>query len=154
MFTPGAAEPTPFIWFVSFVLVLLGLWLGRYVPDIWKGGPAYSRMKRFFDETYGGIQGSAFLASLPIDSAFLIVGGVMALGFLVYDASTDGRLRSAIFAASYVVVPVFFALLLLLFSVILFGRPKLIIPPHLRRHRGVIPEFMRWAARRLFRRRA
>lgn len=148
MITPGAIEPTPLLWLAAVMFIVLGLWLGRYVPDIWRAGPAYGRMKRYFEDTYGGIQGAAFLASLPIDSAGLIAIGVMTLSILVHETST-GALRSALFAASYVLVPTFVVVVAVFFSVILFGRPKVVIPPHLRSHGGVVPEFCRWAVRRL-----
>ena len=147
MLTQGTVESTPLIWF-GIGFVVLGLSLGRYVPDIWRAGPAYERMKRQLDDTYGGIQGAAFVASLPLASAMLTVGGVLALIFLVRDVST-GQLLLATDTARSVVTPTFLVLLVLFFSVILFGRPKVIIPPHLRSHGGVIPEFSRWAARRV-----
>ena len=46
---------------------------------------------------------------------------------------------------SALVLPMFVALLLI-FSIILFGRPKLLIPPALREHRGIIGEYIRRAA--------
>jgi hypothetical protein len=144
---PGVVEPTPLLLFGSLGFVLLGLWLGRYVPDIWRAGRAYDRIKRHFHDTYGGIQGTAFAASLPVCSAMLAFGGLVGLSGFAFEIST-GQVRSAMDAASSVIIPAFMLLLVLWFAVVLFGRPKAVIPPHLRSHGGIVFAFVRWAARK------
>ena len=149
MLTPGGAEITLLDLLSAVGGVVLGVWVGRYVPDIWRAGPVYQRTKLVFEAKFGEMQGAAFLATLPLVSAIFILGGVLALCLMVYDASTDPTLRSVMWSASYAIVPAFVILMLLFFSVLLFGRPRLLKPPRLRRESGVIPGFLRWSAQRL-----
>lgn len=147
---PGQRDSSLMLLVMGAVFIVLGAWLGRYLPDVWRGGPAYRRMKQLFD-FYGESMSNSIVSALPIDSPFLIALGVLALLIVIRDAA-NGVLLSAVQSVSYVVVPIFIALLALFFTVILFGWPKPIIPPHLRHHRGLAPEFFlsafRWISSR------
>ena len=149
MITPGAAENGLFDWLVAVVCIGVGLWLGRYLPDYWRSGPIYQRTKQEFEAQFGRIQGDAGLASVPVFSVTFAVAGLLVLDSLIYDVST-GLLQSAMLTASYVLLPAVVIVLVLCLTVLFFGRPKLIIPPDLRRQGGIIPELLRWLNRRLF----
>jgi hypothetical protein len=143
-----SAESTLGLFLGAFGLIVVGVWLGRYLPDIWGAGPAYQRIRRHLDGAYGGIWGAAFAGCLPIDSAMLIAAGALTL-LLAVRRIGPTQLQAALDTGVGILIPTFLVLLVLFFSVILIAQPKVLIPPHLRTHGGVVPEFLGWAARRI-----
>jgi hypothetical protein len=140
-------QPNPFLLVTGVVIVMMGVGVWRILPEFWRGGPVYQRTKRLVD-FYGEPMATSLLSTLPIDSVFLVVGGVLGLLLMVGEANFAG-LRSTVDTANYLIMPAFMLVLVLFFAVLLFGQPKLIIPPHLRNHRGVVPELILAAYRRI-----
>lgn len=143
-----SGEPAPALfWIMGPALVAFGVLVAGRMPGIWKAGPEFER-RRFAFRFYSEPMASSLMSILPIGSVFIAVAGVLCVLVMVRQEDTFG-LRAAMEAATYVVVPVFFGLLLLFFGVYLFGRPKTIIPPPLRHHRGLIGELAASAFRKM-----
>jgi len=139
-------QPTPFLVAISVLIILIGLGLWRYMPEIWRGGAAYERGKRVLD-FYGEPMATSVVSAFPIGSLFLVLLGALGLLLMIKEADFAG-LRSAAEVATIVAVPVLLLLLLLFFAVFLFGQPRFLMPPHLRTHRGLVPELLLAAYRR------
>lgn len=138
---------SPLLYVAALAVIVLTLWVGRRLPDIWRGGPEYERIKARF-AIFGEPWATSSVSAFPVGIPFGIIGAVFCILILVRQDDLLG-LRGPADALVRFIAPVFVASLLIYSAAFFFARPKFLIPPHARDHRGVIPEFLGSAKQRL-----
>jgi hypothetical protein len=136
----GTIESTPFLWLGSIAMVVVGVGATRKVPAYWRGGEIFDRTRRVF-EPFGEPLATALASVVPVAAPACLLFGAIAL-VLVAREVTSGVLQQAMeLVGSLLVLPTA-ATLLVMFAVVLFGRPRLLVPPPLREHRGIVGEYL------------
>ena len=123
-----------------------GAWIGiKLLPLLWRDRAYFERMRDVL-RIVGEPWATALTAAGAVVVPLIVVIGLLQLVAITREWSS-GAVRSASEAVAYVLVIPFSGLMLLMFSVILFGRPKFLIPPHGRSHHGVVGEAVPWLVR-------
>lgn len=112
------------------------IWDGR-APSWWLWGEALFR---------GWVR--SLVVATAAGTALVILSAVVLAVDPDYDAPSDARESQAEIVAGAVAVGVWVLLTLTMFSVILFNRPKFLVPPHLRGERGAIQLWLHKRSRR------
>jgi ABC-type Na+ efflux pump permease subunit len=135
---PGRVEAHPLLWVVATVLVLVGSVVLAKLPDYWRAGESFARVQRVV-RPLGEPLRTSVAAAMPVSGFGAVVCGFLIV-LVILNESASESVRNVAELASFVVVPVFLIVLLLLFGVLLVGRPRVIVPPIIRDHRGLIGE--------------
>lgn len=130
---PGRVDAGPLLLLVGGVLIAAGSVILVHLRSYWSGGTAMLRVKRQA-HSWGDL-GPALVAVLPLSGIGALLCGLLAL--LVLANEFDGSVAATANALSYFVVPAFFAVGILFFSVVLTGRPRMLVPPSERGFRGI-----------------
>ena len=136
----GIIEVDVFGWFFAILWLTLGAAVVRLLPRIWRG-KLHDRLERTFGPL-GESTTRAAISSLPITGPGLISAGVLYLAGLSREIS-EGMIHSASETIVRVSAWLLLAHLAVLFSVILFNRPKLVVPPYMRQGHGLIGDAFR-----------
>lgn len=131
---PARVDAGPLLLLVGAILIAAGSVLVMHLRSYWSGGPAMARVKR--QAHLWGDLGPPLLAVLPLSGFGALLCGLLAL--LVLANEFDGAVAATANALSYFVVPAFFAVGILFFSVVLTGRPRTLVPPSERGFRGIL----------------
>jgi len=142
--------PSPVLYVAALGFVVGSAWVGRRLPAIWRGGPEYERLKSRF-AVFGEPWATSSMSAFPIGVPFGLTGGVLSALVVAGQDDVNG-LGEALLSLAHMIIPFFMALLVLYLGVLFLARPKFLIPPHLRGHRGALPEsvaslshdFQRW----------
>jgi hypothetical protein len=135
----------PHLFVISIAMIVVGIVACYRMPAYWRGGEYYERVLRLF-LTYGETQGRAFASAVPISSFGSALFGANALALFGREITT-GQMQIGLEIIATALLPATMVTLILLFAVTLFGRPRALIPPQLRNHRGVIGELIAMAVR-------
>ena len=136
----GTIEVTPIHLLASIGMIVVGIGGGLRMPDFWRGGAYHERVLRAL-LIFGETQGRAFTSAVPIASFGSALFGANALALFGREITT-GELSNGLEIVATALLPATMVTLILLFGVVLFGRPKILIPPPLRSHRGIIGELV------------
>lgn len=132
----GRIDVTIIHWLMAGLLLVIGLWSVRYIPDIWRGGSHFARVRQHLD-VFGETAASAFAATLPLATVICASGGALALVIFAREGA-QGSLRSLTDGLGNALAVVFLVCLLLGLAVFLFGLPRAVMPPHARKQRGLL----------------
>lgn len=146
----GSIEVSPVILLCSIGMIVVGIGASLRLPAFWRGGEYYERVLRLF-LIFGETQGRAFASAVPISSFGSALFGAQALALFGREITT-GQLQIGFEIVATALLPATMVTLILLFAVTLFGRPRVLIPPPLRSHRGIIGELIAMARTALVRR--
>jgi hypothetical protein len=134
---------------LTYVAALAAIFLvvfaaGRLLPAIWRGGSEYERIKaRFY--LFGEPWATSLLSAMPIGLPFGLISAVLAILILLRQDDPFG-LGVAADGLAHAILPVFLVSWVLYMGVWLFAFPKILMPPHLRRYGGFIPESLALAS--------
>jgi len=137
--------PRPVLYVVAAAFIISVVWVGVRLPEIWRGGPEYERLKARF-AFFGEPWATSSMSGFPVGVPFGLTGAVLSALIVASEDNVNG-LREAALSLAHALVPPFMVLLVLYLGVVFLAQPKFLIPPHLRHHRGVIPESIRSASR-------
>jgi hypothetical protein len=133
----GVIEPNPLLWAAVAGWLLLGVALVRLLPRIWQGESALtSRLQEVFGPL-GPKTSQSAISSLPAAAAVLLLSGVLLAAALVREV-TDGPWEDVANAVALAITVPFLLALVAFFGVVLFNRPKFLVPPALRDRRGLL----------------
>lgn len=133
---PGQVEPSLPLWFTAAALVLVGIGATLKIPGYWRGNDSSRRSREAFG-FFGDAAGRALASVVPLAAPASIVFGVLGLALLTREVSTGPIQQVAEMIGTLLVVPTLL-LIALAFEVILFGRPRALIPPRLRGQSGLL----------------
>lgn len=138
---PGRIEPNLFLWVTGVVLVVVGIGATRKTRSNWAGGESAERLRAVFAPT-GEPLASALASAGPLAGPAAVVFGLIGLVLMAREV-TSGAVQDVLgVIGSALVLPTMLGVVLTL-TIIFFGRPKLLIPPHLRNHHGLVGEVIR-----------
>ena len=137
---PSRLSGTPFDWIIASLLLVLGAAGLVVFRRIWRG-ELEDRLERILS-SFSRHSRRAIASVIPLSFPGALLTGFLYLTILVAGSSSGASARAALAVANVLVLP-FLLVLLFLFSILLFGRPKFLIPPYLRDQRGWFGEFAR-----------
>jgi hypothetical protein len=137
---PSRLSGTPFDWIIASLLLVLGAAGLVVFRRIWQG-ELEDRLERILSPFSRHFR-RAVASVIPLSFPGALLTGLLYLTILVAGSSSGASARVALAVANALVLP-FLLALLFLFSILLFGRPKFLIPPYLRGNRGWFGEFAR-----------
>jgi len=137
----GTVEPNLILLLSAIALVVVGIGATRKTRSYWAGGDSAVRSKAVF-ALMGEPLGSAMASLVPLAGPAAVVFGLTALVLMAREVST-GTLQDVLGVIGSVLVPPTLIGVALALMIVFFGRPKLLIPPHLRNHHGLVGEAIR-----------
>jgi hypothetical protein len=138
---------SPILYVVALAAIVCFILLGRRLRDFWRRGPEYEKIKARL-VVFGEPWATSLLAAFPVGIPFGVLGSALCILILFGQDNLFDLGAAAESLAQFLKAP-FVALLLLYLGALSFAQPKLVVPPHLRRHRGALPELVAWAAHAL-----
>ena len=136
----GSTEVNPIIFLISVAMIVVGITACLRIPEFWRGGERHDRVVKLL-LGFGEIQGRAFASVVPIGSFASVLFGALALALFGREITT-GPLQYVLEVIATALLPATMLTLLLIFAIVLFGRPKFLIAPPLRAHRGIVGELV------------
>lgn len=136
----GKVEPNLILWVTGIALVVVGVGSTRKLRSYWRGGETFQRARTVF-EFFGEPMATAMASAVPLAGPASVLFGVIGLVLLTREVTTGAVQQIMDVVGNILVLPTMVALLLG-FTIVLFGRPKFLIPPHLRKHRGFLGELI------------
>lgn len=132
----------PFDWALSILFLALGIGGLPAMPRIWRGEIG-ERITQIFSP-FSAHTRKVFASVIPLSFPGILLTGLLYVSILVAGTRV-GPVSEVALGIANLLVPPFLVVLILLFGILLFGRPKFVIPPYVRDHHG----FLGGAARHL-----
>ena len=128
-------DGTPLDWIIASLFVALGIGGLLAFQKMWRG--KLSGRLELILASFSPRLRKSVASVIPLSFGESLLIGLLYLALLV-AGSASGPLARAAQTVATVLVPAFLLTLIVFFTILLFGRPKFLMPPYLRDHAGWI----------------